>query len=118
LVIVYAAGHGAVDKGQTEFVCNKANTEDKNHYFPLEAQLRNFSKMCKTTVIAFYDVCKTPKPKAQITDEGRGGDGELYRYSHVGTQMNTKMSLKSSLATDLINCLNVEANEGGLIQVP
>ena len=69
-LLVYCAGHGVSDQMQ-HFVLNDATENVIN----IEERLRSFSKSTDTSILAFYDACKSDK--SSYPNLKMRGDGDL-----------------------------------------
>ena len=118
-MLVYCAGHGVCDQMQ-HFVLNDA----KENVINIEERLRSLAKNTDTSILAFYDACKSEKssfPNLKM----RGGDdlssfGEKYEYLHIGTHPRQTVEAESKLARITIEQLNKKSEESatGLIHIP
>ena len=116
-LMVYVAGHGAMDTMQ-HFVLNDAERPT----FNIEERLRALAASTGTSVLVFYDICRTDITKikglGQAGNKGRGGAdygedsaGEeldfaaKYNYIHIGTHPKQIVAVNSKLAELTIKTL-------------
>ena len=122
-LLVYVAGHGVCDQMQY-FVLNDA----EHNLVNIEEKLRTLSKGTDTSILTFYDICRSDKSKfpnlKRGTEAGPGGDNEgfaeNYQYMHICTHPLQTVDAKSKLAELTIKQLTRKSGEdsGGLIFIP
>ena len=120
-LMVYVAGHGAMDTMQ-HFVLNDTERQTIN----IEERLRALAATTGTSILAFYDICRTDinniKGLDQATNKGRGGNNHetdssgdekdfatKYNYIHIGTHPKQIVATNSYLAELTIETLTEKA---------
>ena len=119
----YLSGHGVSGQMQ-EYVLNDS-TPGAN-VITIEEKLRAIAKTNQTSIIAFYDICRSDKATFEGLKGGKRGIdeemdfGDNYEYMHIGTHPTATVDAKSGLAKLIIRHLTKKANDDphNLIVVP
>ena len=121
-LLVYVAGHGVSDQMQY-YVLNDA----EHNLVNVEEKLRSLAKGTDTSVLAFYDVCRSDKSKFPNLKRGveaggasNEGFAENYQYMHICTHPLQTVDAKSKLAELTTKQLTRKSGEdsNGLIYIP
>ena len=122
-LLVYCAGHGVCDQMQY-FVLNDA----EHNLVNIEEKLRTLSKGTDTSILTFYDICRSDKsafPNLKRGVEAGSNDtsegfAENYQYMHICTHPLQTVDAKSKLAELTIKQLTRKSGEdsSGLIYIP
>jgi len=117
-LMVYVAGHGVCDQMQY-FVINDA----EHNLIPMEDKLRSLSRGADTSVLVFYDICRSDKsrfPNLKRGVEEGSSFAENYEYMHICTHPLQTVDAKSKLAELTIKQLGRKAMDdpNNLITIP